>query len=101
MCCSRVGACVAQEHVSRNPAAWWQHAGHAALQQCRLISRRQAPLRELAQRRAQRLRHQVYWPSIHTRLWTRALGIKVQNLDSGSCKNLAQLTSCCFRMCMP
>lgn len=56
---SNVQVWVAQEPVSRNPAAWWQHAGHAAAQQCRLISRRQAPLSELEQRRAQRLRHQV------------------------------------------
>jgi hypothetical protein len=44
----------------RNPTAWWQHAGHAARQECRLVSRRQAPLHSLEQRRSRRLRHQVW-----------------------------------------
>ena len=48
-----------QVSVQGSPAAWWQHAGHAALQECRLISRRQAPLSGIAQRRANRQLYQV------------------------------------------
>lgn len=44
----------------RNPTAWWQHAGHAAAQECRLVGRRQAPLHGLEQRRSRRLRYQVF-----------------------------------------
>ena len=45
--------------VHDSPAAWWQHAGHAALQECRLISRRQAPFSHITQRRANRALYQV------------------------------------------
>ena len=61
-----------QVSVHSSPAAWWQHAGHAALQECRLISRRQAPFSGIAQRRANRQLYQVFavllteWTYIHT-----------------------------------
>ncbi len=48
-----------QVSVHGSPAAWWQHAGHAALQECHLISRRQAPISGIAQRRANRQLYQV------------------------------------------
>ena len=49
-----------QVSVHNSPAAWWQHAGHAALQECRLISRRQALFSGIAQRRANRQLYQVF-----------------------------------------
>ena len=49
-----------QVSVHGSPAAWWQHSGHAALQECRLISRRQAPFSGIAQRRANRQLYQVF-----------------------------------------
>lgn len=45
--------------MHESPAAWWQHAGHAALQECRLISRHQASFSGTAQRRANRQLYQA------------------------------------------
>ena len=48
-----------QVTVKDSPAAWWQHAGYAALQECRLISRRQFPFSGMARRRTSRQLYQV------------------------------------------
>ena len=48
-----------QVTVKGSPAAWWQHAGYAALQECRLISRRQFPISGMARRRTSRQLYQV------------------------------------------
>ena len=48
-----------QVTVKDSPAAWWQHAGYAALQECRLISRRQFPFSGMAGRRTSRQLYQV------------------------------------------
>lgn len=48
-----------QMSVTAKPQTWWQHAGHAVKQECHSITRRQASLRALDIRRAQRLRYQA------------------------------------------
>ena len=48
-----------QVTVKDSPAAWWQHAGYAALQECRLISRRQFPFSVMGRRRTSRQLYQV------------------------------------------
>ena len=53
-----------QVTVKDSPAAWWQHAGYAALQECRLISRRQFPFSGMARRRSSRQLYQVRLNSV-------------------------------------
>ncbi len=75
-----------------SPAAWWQHAGHAALQECRLISRRQAPVSGIAQRRANRQLYQVLAIDITKCTIAVALGCKICQL--WYCGSLLLLYEC-------